>query len=962
MGRAPNPGAPQRVSAHVVPKVPSFSTDDEEEKTTIESGGWEEEPSTTVEQGEVADKIRALGVEARRPNTNITSTNGSGSVTDEPTVDDQRGAAALAMLPPPVVARLVITQGNDSGRTIEVRPGKTYTIGRGIDNDVVLTDIAVSRKHFDLRHDNGEWILADRGSGNGTLVNNRLEDVPFILASGDLIEIGNTGFRFDIPNGVPRSQASYDSTEDDSELSTVSGKPLREPESATPQQIPGPATTGASARPKTLPPPAPLPRPRTQSGRPAGYGPGPISQSHPQPPLPTGGGAPLPTLGPASMAVPPLAPLAPAASVQQASQPLPIQLQPQPQTTLPLPQMANRPPLAPSMLADLPLAAPLASALSQPVGAQPTTIPGQGPPVPATRSTRLPFSYPSAPELPQPPQATPNGTSRPQVAVVAALPGRDATTALVPPMSYAGQPAQAPPLAYTTQQQLSRRMKMALGAAAIALIAAVATIAIIKGTRNDRIGPNDPNNPNRDPRSTSAGTPGAGRSSEPPRDPAVVKAIDPARLDAPRPTRDRASSSKVPPAPVPPASATPAAPPQPATSSAPSSPSSGPSGVGPVPTSSPNATPATTPPAVRVATPAAPGIPQAPPAPGSTASTATAPSRVAGSPASPAAPAPAAPVVSTAPARVPPPPTPPPTARTEPIAPQSVVVAKPDTPSKPSAGPQAPQAPQAPPAATTSEIKSEARNDARNESHNESHNDTRNDRKQAGKRPEKKPETRHPSARSESVRADSERTEKAEVAAARNDKRRGGRSMLDVKNDATALYHARNFGGAATLVTSSLSSFSGDDAQELKNLAAIYSQLGKAYAVGMAPATKPTDAFVALRRAVNFDHDVGGAFTAELQERLIATAPRAAGSYMAAKEFESAFQAVRVSENLGSTSPSNKTIRGMLEGIASDLLRAAQGEMASDPESAKKKLRQILSIVDSKHPIFIKAQKLLTGP
>src|SRR3954469_8801666 len=153
MGRAPNPGAPQRVSAHVVPKAQAFS-EDEEEKTTIESG-WEEEASTTVEQGEVADKIRALGLgreSSRRPNTNITSTNG-GSM-DEPTVDDQRGAAALAMLPPPIIARLVITAGNDSGQSLEVRPGKTYTIGRGIDNDLVLTDIAVSRKHFDIRNEN----------------------------------------------------------------------------------------------------------------------------------------------------------------------------------------------------------------------------------------------------------------------------------------------------------------------------------------------------------------------------------------------------------------------------------------------------------------------------------------------------------------------------------------------------------------------------------------------------------------------------------------------------------------------------------------------------------------------------------------------------------------------------------------------------------------------------------------
>src|SRR5919107_712517 len=111
MGRAPNSGAPQRVSAHVVPKAPAtFSQEDEEEKTTIESG-WEEEASTTVEQGDVAEKLRAHALGAapqRRSSTHITSTNGG--VSDEPTVDDQRANAALSMLPPPALARLVITQ------------------------------------------------------------------------------------------------------------------------------------------------------------------------------------------------------------------------------------------------------------------------------------------------------------------------------------------------------------------------------------------------------------------------------------------------------------------------------------------------------------------------------------------------------------------------------------------------------------------------------------------------------------------------------------------------------------------------------------------------------------------------------------------------------------------------------------------------------------------------------------
>src|SRR4051812_35644342 len=89
MARASNSGAPQRVSAHVLPKAPPFSADEEGEKTG-RGGGWEEEASTSGEQGEVANKSRAPapGREwGRRPNTNPTSTNG-GSM-DELTVDNR---------------------------------------------------------------------------------------------------------------------------------------------------------------------------------------------------------------------------------------------------------------------------------------------------------------------------------------------------------------------------------------------------------------------------------------------------------------------------------------------------------------------------------------------------------------------------------------------------------------------------------------------------------------------------------------------------------------------------------------------------------------------------------------------------------------------------------------------------------------------------------------------------------
>ncbi|HEX7838836.1 MAG TPA: hypothetical protein VF469_15270, partial [Kofleriaceae bacterium] len=223
---------------------------------------------------------------------------------------------------------------------------------------------------------------------------------------------------------------------------------------------------------------------------------------------------------------------------------------------------------------------------------------------------------------------------------------------------------------------------------------------------------------------------------------------------------------------------------------------------------------------------------------------------------------------------------------------------------------------------------------------------------------DKKP-TRH----TETRRPDRTDRRPVEIAAAtpRNDKKHGGR-MPDIKAEANALYRSKNFSGAASLLTSSLSGFGNDDAKELKSIAAIYTQLGRAYNIGMAPGTKPTEAYQALRRAIDYDRDVGSAYIAEMQDKLAGIATRAASSYMASHEYELAFQAVRMAESLGSKSSNNQTVRTLLEDTANDLYRTAQGELSSDPEGAKKKLRQILGMVDTRNPMYAKAQKLLNTP
>jgi hypothetical protein len=68
------------------------------------------------------------------------------------------------------------------------------TIGRTAENDVVLSDPAVSRHHASIRQVDGLWVIEDLGSGNGTLVNGEVIDTPSELDVGDAVTIGPVTF------------------------------------------------------------------------------------------------------------------------------------------------------------------------------------------------------------------------------------------------------------------------------------------------------------------------------------------------------------------------------------------------------------------------------------------------------------------------------------------------------------------------------------------------------------------------------------------------------------------------------------------------------------------------------------------------------------------------------------------------------------------------------------------------
>ncbi len=69
------------------------------------------------------------------------------------------------------------------------------TIGRALDNDVVIDDPRVSRHHAQLRLRQGCYVLYDTGSSGGTLVNNQpVSEV--ILNAGDVISLAGAQIIF----------------------------------------------------------------------------------------------------------------------------------------------------------------------------------------------------------------------------------------------------------------------------------------------------------------------------------------------------------------------------------------------------------------------------------------------------------------------------------------------------------------------------------------------------------------------------------------------------------------------------------------------------------------------------------------------------------------------------------------------------------------------------------------------
>ncbi len=120
-------------------------------------------------------------------------------------------------------AKLTIVDGKDSGKNIEITKDEILA-GRSLDNDFVISDISVSRKHFKIKKEGDRFVISDMGSGNGIKVNGS-KTTSTTLSDGDIISVGARQIKFEIlnPDLKPKPQrttkqtipTNYEPEEDD---------------------------------------------------------------------------------------------------------------------------------------------------------------------------------------------------------------------------------------------------------------------------------------------------------------------------------------------------------------------------------------------------------------------------------------------------------------------------------------------------------------------------------------------------------------------------------------------------------------------------------------------------------------------------------------------------------------------------------------------------------------------------
>ncbi len=104
-------------------------------------------------------------------------------------------APPVAMIPPrdnlPLVGRLVVVEPSTT-RGMTYPLGAEITLGRAPGCQVVVDDTFVSQVHARVLSREGNYLVEDLGSTNGTYLNQKKVSGAMIMQRGDRLQVGNT--------------------------------------------------------------------------------------------------------------------------------------------------------------------------------------------------------------------------------------------------------------------------------------------------------------------------------------------------------------------------------------------------------------------------------------------------------------------------------------------------------------------------------------------------------------------------------------------------------------------------------------------------------------------------------------------------------------------------------------------------------------------------------------------------
>ncbi|MBO0858504.1 MAG: DUF3616 domain-containing protein [Chloracidobacterium sp.] len=99
----------------------------------------------------------------------------------------------LSLTRPEAILRIVMRDGSVVERDLSQNE---VTIGKGPQNDIILTDASVSSAHAVIQFEDGVYKISDLGSRNGTYVNDGRITEPRVIQHGDLIKMGHCALTF----------------------------------------------------------------------------------------------------------------------------------------------------------------------------------------------------------------------------------------------------------------------------------------------------------------------------------------------------------------------------------------------------------------------------------------------------------------------------------------------------------------------------------------------------------------------------------------------------------------------------------------------------------------------------------------------------------------------------------------------------------------------------------------------